>query len=60
MSRPIIRIHDLATNEVIDREMTEAEFEEYTNPKVEIPAYHAEIAEHLQTRVPQVDEAEAK
>ena len=26
-SRPIVRIHDLSTNEVIDREMNDAEFE---------------------------------
>ena len=29
MTKPIIRIHNLATNEVIDREMTAAEFKEY-------------------------------
>ncbi|NBR24301.1 MAG: hypothetical protein EBU08_11135 [Micrococcales bacterium] len=29
MSKPTIRIHDLATNEVIDREMTDAEFAAY-------------------------------
>jgi hypothetical protein len=29
MTRPIIRIHDTATNEVIDREMTEIEFVQY-------------------------------
>jgi hypothetical protein len=29
MSRPLIRIHDLETNEVIDREMTVAEFKIY-------------------------------
>jgi hypothetical protein len=29
MSRPTIRIHDLATNEVIDREMNDAEFAQY-------------------------------
>ena len=29
MTRPIIRIHDTATNEVIDREMTEIEFAQY-------------------------------
>jgi hypothetical protein len=29
MSKPIIRIHDLATDEVIDREMTAAEFKIY-------------------------------
>jgi hypothetical protein len=26
MSRPFIRIHDLETNEIVDREMTVAEF----------------------------------
>ena len=26
-TRPMVRIHDLATNEVIDREMNDAEFE---------------------------------
>ncbi len=31
MTKPIIRIHDTETNEVIDREMTDAEFAEYTN-----------------------------
>lgn len=29
MSTPMIRIHDLETNEVIDREMTEAEYADY-------------------------------
>jgi hypothetical protein len=29
MSKPMIRIHDLATDEVIDREMTAAEFADY-------------------------------
>jgi hypothetical protein len=29
MSRPTIRIHDLTTDEVIDREMTAAEFKIY-------------------------------
>jgi hypothetical protein len=28
-TRPIVRIHDLATNEVIDREMNDAEFEQH-------------------------------
>ena len=30
MSRPTIRIHNSQTNEVIDREMTAAEFAQYT------------------------------
>ena len=29
MTRPTIRIHDMATNEVIDREMNDAEFSQY-------------------------------
>jgi hypothetical protein len=33
MSKPMIRIHDLETNEIVDREMTEAEFQKYTTEK---------------------------
>jgi hypothetical protein len=29
MARPMVRIHDLSTDEVIDREMTDAEFAQY-------------------------------
>jgi hypothetical protein len=29
MTKPTIRIHDLATDEVIDREMNDAEFAQY-------------------------------
>ena len=29
MSKPIIRIHNLETNEIVDREMTDDEFEKY-------------------------------
>jgi hypothetical protein len=29
MSKPMIRIHDISTNEIIDREMTDAEFAVY-------------------------------
>jgi hypothetical protein len=28
LTKPMVRIHDLATNEVIDREMNDAEFAE--------------------------------
>jgi hypothetical protein len=36
MSNPIIRIHDLSTNEIIDREMTDEEVEQanYVPPKL--------------------------
>jgi len=33
MSNPLIRIHNLETNEIIDREMTEAEFAAYEKQK---------------------------
>lgn len=29
MKKPMIRIHDLSTDEVIDREMTDAEFNQF-------------------------------
>jgi len=38
MSRPIIREHNLATNEVIDREMTDLEFAEYQENELAIEA----------------------
>jgi hypothetical protein len=38
-TNPIIRIHDLETDEVIDRQMTDVEFAEYQANK----ALHAEI-----------------
>jgi hypothetical protein len=30
-TRPTVRIHDLSTNEIIDREMNDAEYEQYLN-----------------------------
>lgn len=37
MTKPMIRIHDLTTDEVIDREMTTAEFKSYeANEKAEL------------------------
>ena len=35
MTNPTIRIHDLATNQVIDREMTDAEFAKYEADKAD-------------------------
>jgi hypothetical protein len=29
MTKPMVRIHDLATNEIVDREMTDEEFLDY-------------------------------
>jgi len=38
MANPIIRIHNSATNEVIDREMTDAEYVQYQAEKTKAVA----------------------
>ncbi len=42
MSRPMVRIHDLATNEVIDREMNDAEYTVYQADQAAQAARQAE------------------
>jgi DNA-binding NarL/FixJ family response regulator len=42
MTKPMIRIHNSETNEVIDREMNAEEFAEYTAKNKEIEAQQAE------------------
>ena len=42
MTKPIIRIHNAETNEVIDREMNDAEFAQY---EIDQAANEARIAE---------------
>jgi hypothetical protein len=42
MTRPIIRIHDTETDEIIDREMTAAEFKQYEADQAKIDALKAE------------------
>jgi hypothetical protein len=44
MTRPIVRIHDLATDEVIDREMNDAEFAQYEADQAAQAALAAELA----------------
>ena len=41
MTRPMVRIHDLSTDEVIDREMNDAEFAQY---EADQAAYAAQAA----------------
>jgi hypothetical protein len=41
-TRPMVRIHDLATNEVIDREMNDAEFAQH---EIDVADYKAKKAE---------------
>lgn len=42
MTKPIIRIHNLETNEIVDREMTTAEFNEYKKRQEIVAAEQAE------------------
>ena len=42
MAKPMVRIHDLATNEIIDREMNDAEFAQYKIDKANAEASQAE------------------
>lgn len=44
MNKPVIRIHDLETNEIVDREMTTAEFKIYEADQKAQAAVEAEIA----------------
>lgn len=50
MNNPTIRIHDVTTNEVIDREMTDAEFDIYEAEKVKDAAQAQEAADKLAAR----------
>ena len=42
MTRPMVRIHDLSTDEVIDREMNDAEFAQYEADQAAQAARQAE------------------
>jgi hypothetical protein len=44
MTKPMIRIHDLETNEVIDREMTDEEFAAYEADQLLTKAANDEAA----------------
>ena len=50
MSNPMIRIHDLATNEVIDREMNEEEFAQWEADKADQAAREAAEAQKAADR----------
>jgi hypothetical protein len=41
-TRPTVRIHDISTNEVIDREMSDAEFAQYEADQAEQATLQAE------------------
>ena len=56
MTKPTIRIHNIETNEVIDREMNDAEFAEYQAEKAAQAIAQAEAEAKAQAKA----EAEGK
>jgi hypothetical protein len=50
MTKPMVRIHNTDTDEIIDREMTNAEFTQYKKDQVEAEAFKAEVAAHAQAK----------
>lgn len=50
MSKPTIRIHNSETDEIIDREMTDAEFAKHKADKVEADAKAAEVDAKAQAK----------
>lgn len=50
MSKPMIRIHDTETNEIIDRQMTDEEFAQY----------EIEVADYLAKETAKAEQAAAK
>lgn len=50
MAKPLIRIHDLTTDEIIDREMTDAEFAKYKLDQAEQAAKQAEAEAKAEAR----------
>ena len=50
MTKPIIRIHNTETNEIVDREMTDDEFAQYEADKVTYAAEQAEAQAKAEAR----------
>ena len=50
MTKPIIRIHNAETNEVIDREMTDVEFARYQEDQAEAETKTAEAETKAQAK----------
>jgi hypothetical protein len=49
-SRPMVRIHDMETNEIIDREMNDAEFAQYEADQIAQAAADAAAAQKAADR----------
>ena len=45
MTRPMIRVHNTETNEIVDREMNDLEFEQYQKDSIATEARRAQEAQ---------------
>ncbi len=50
MTKPTIRLHDIATDEIVDREMTDAEFAQYEIDQANAVAEKAEVEAKAQAK----------
>ena len=55
MTRPIIKLHDLATDQIIEREMTAAEYKEYENSTSYYAVKQAEAEAKAQAKADLLD-----
>ncbi len=55
MTKPMIRIHNAETNEIIDREMTDAEFVQHETKQAAKIAEQAEVEAKAATRAAILD-----
>jgi hypothetical protein len=56
MNKPTVRIHNIETNEVIDREMSDTEFAEYKKDQAETAAAKAEAKAKAEARAAKKEE----
>jgi hypothetical protein len=50
MTKPMVRIHNLETNKIVDREMTDAELKQYNDDLAQIANQQTEAAEKAASR----------
>ena len=60
MTKPMIRIHNIETDEVIDREMNDAEYQQYLKDVAESEAKKAEAEAKAQAKAQAEATAEGK
>ena len=55
MEKPLIRIHNTQTNEIIDREMTDLEYKEFLEDKKQLDKLQKEYKDKIKARKSAID-----